>query len=355
MATSYIDSSSDGEFNNENAEDLSYGNLTSLPEFLLERARDIRALRLNQNEINILPRTIKHFSSLITLDLSNNNLSYLSDEIVQLRHLRTFIAKNNHIKSVTIPKDFGRMSSLEVLNLSGNEIKEFPLQITELFRLRDLHLGGNSIMDVPNSIKNLSRLEVLYLGGNRLTDIPAEVGDLCSLTSLTLCDNQLQSLPPTFINLRRLQSLSLHSNNLSTLPQEIVSLNLVELSLRNNPLVVKFVQDMVDSPPSLLELSGRVVKIEKLQYKEGDLPQDLINYLQSARRCVNPKCKGVYFSSCVEHVKFVDFCGKYRLPLLQYLCSPMCCDGPAMYPNNSESDTDDEDTARARLRRVLLG
>lgn len=354
MASVYLDSSSDGE-NNENTEDLSYGNLTSLPEFLFERAREIRALRLNQNEINILPRTIKLFSSLITLDLSNNNLSYLSDEIVQLRHLRTFIAKNNHIKSVTIPKDFGRMTSLEVLNLSGNEIKVFPQQITELFRLRYLYLGGNSIVEVPNRIKNLKRLEVLYLGGNCLTDIPAEVGDLCSLTSLTLCDNQLQSLPPTLINLRHLQSLSLHSNNLSTLPQEIVSLNLVELSLRNNPLVVKFVQDMVDTPPTLLELSARIVKIEKVQYREGDLPLDLMNYLQSACRCVNPKCKGVYFSSRVEHVKFVDFCGKYRLPLLQYLCSPKCCDSPVMYPNTSESDTEDEDAARARLRRVLLG
>ena len=33
---------------------------------------------------------------------------------------------------------------------------------------------------------------------------------------------------------------------------------------------------------------------------------------------------GVYFTSCVETVKFVDFCGKYRVPLLQYLCSPRC-------------------------------
>lgn len=33
---------------------------------------------------------------------------------------------------------------------------------------------------------------------------------------------------------------------------------------------------------------------------------------------------GVYFSSRVETVKFVDFCGKYRVPLLQYLCSPHC-------------------------------
>jgi hypothetical protein len=43
--------------------------------------------------------------------------------------------------------------------------------------------------------------------------------------------------------------------------------------------------------------------------------------LRSAEHCVNPKCCGVYFESRVEHVKFVDFCGKYRIPLMQYLCS----------------------------------
>ena len=94
------------------------------------------------------------------------------------------------------------------------------------------------------------------------------------------------------INLHGLKSLSLHNNKLSTLPSEIVTLNLVELSLRNNPLVVKFVQDMTYEPPSLLELSGRTIKIEKVKYNKADLPKNLLQYLDSCQSCVNPKCKG---------------------------------------------------------------
>ena len=66
----------------------------------------------------------------------------------------------------------------------------------------------------------------------------------------------------------------------------------VENGRRNNPLVVKFVQDMTYEPPSLLELSGRTIKIEKVKYNKADLPKNLLQYLDSCQRCVNPKCKG---------------------------------------------------------------
>jgi hypothetical protein len=136
-------------------------------------------------------------------------------------------------------------------------------------------------------------LEVLYLGGNSLQEVPAELGTLHRMTSLVLCDNQLHSLPPTFSHLRKLRSLSLHNNRLSTLPQEIVALNLKELSLRNNPLVNRFVQDLSFDPPSLMELAGRVIKIDRVKYSTADLPVHLVKYLSSAERCVNPKCKGI--------------------------------------------------------------
>ena len=106
----------------------------------------------------------------------------------------------------------------------------------------DLDVVNNDTGDL------LCRLEVLYLGGNQLTEIPAEVGHLHSLVGLNLSGNRLQSLPPTLPSLRRLQSLNLHNNCLQTLPLEIVALNLVELSLRKNPLINRFVQ--VTNPAS---------------------------------------------------------------------------------------------------------
>jgi len=163
MATYYTDSSSDCELNNENSEDLSYGDLTVFPEFLLSRVRDLRVLHLHHNEITSIPRIIGKFSHLITLDISNNSLSYISTEFIHLKQLRTLISNNNRLKCDTLPKDFGRMQSLEVLQLSGNEFTSVPQQFTELTFLRELHLGGNQISSMPNGIKHLQRYCCLYI------------------------------------------------------------------------------------------------------------------------------------------------------------------------------------------------
>ncbi|CAH1798045.1 unnamed protein product [Owenia fusiformis] len=340
-----------------NSQDLSYSELDSFPEFLLEgdQAHQLQSLQLDHNQITVLPRVISAFANLITLDVSNNGMTYLSPELVRLQHLRTFIGKNNYFENESIPKDFGLLRSLEVVNISGNQVTEFPMQFTELHHLKCLYLGSNNIRHVPNEIRNLIRLEILYMGGNKIKEIPAGIGNLVNLQSLVLCDNRLHTIPPSLGQLTNLKSLSLHHNDISLLPLEIVKLDLIELSLRNNPLVNKFIKDLVFQPPSLLELAGRSVKLNKVPYSQEDLPPTLLEYLDMAKSCINPKCKGVYFTSKVEHVKFVDFCGKFRIPLLQYLCSPSCSTSSPHVYWSSESDTEDESVPVNRMKKVLLG
>ena len=95
-------------------------------------------------------------------------------------------------------------------------------------------------------------------------------------------------------NLKSLHSLHLHNNSISTLPQQLIALDIYELSLRDNPLVTRFVEELTYEPPSLLELAGRSVKVKNVPYGPEDLPYVLIQYLESAKSCVNPKCKGIY-------------------------------------------------------------
>lgn len=320
--------------------------------------RDVHYMYVQHNRLDFIPENISKFRNLRHVDLSNNFLTEINEAVFELKMLSILVARNNFLGDFSLPKKLGSLQNLEELNLSGNIFNTIPPEIIDIKSLKSLYMGGNHLEDLPRDIWKLERLEILYLGGNNLKDIPAEMGRLHYLKSLVLCENQLQSLPSTISCLRRLRSLSLHKNQLTTLPPEIVTLKgLVELSLRDNPLVVRFVQDMTYDPPSLQELAARSIKLFKVPYKDRDLPHNLIYYLNCACRCVNPKCKGVYFDVRVEHIKFVDFCGKYRIPLLQYLCSPRCSSVPDSATSQSESTSsdDDNDVPESRLRRVLLG
>ncbi|XP_054167621.1 leucine-rich repeat-containing protein 58-like [Oppia nitens] len=334
----------------------------------------LSTVNMSGNRLMEIPYQLSMFTNLQMLDLSHNQLAVLCDSICQLNQLRTLICANNQLDDNSLPKDFGQTfgQTLRVLSLGGNLFKTIPPQILELRALKSLYLGSNAIETVPRDICRLDSLRLLYLGGNRLEELPEEVGRLQHLESLSLCENRLKSLPSTIAQLKSLRSLALHRNQLTTLPPDIVKLRyLMELSLRNNPLVMRFIRDMMFEVPSLMELSGRAIKLNKLNYNLDELPNCLVSYLSSAHRCVNPKCKGVYFDSRVEHIKFVDFCGSYRVPLLQYLCSPQCSSIHQSSPlmnrlySSDENNSDEESVANNpaademitefRLKRVLLG
>lgn len=347
----------EGAHGGENVLDLSRLNLNSLSFDNLsdKRKKDTKQLHLCYNRLTVLSESISLFENLEFLDISCNRVAFISDDITRLTKLRTLIAKNNRLDEFSLPKEFGSLP-LEVLNFSGNRFEEMPTQFLQLQRLQSLSLGGNRLKTIPAEIENLASLELLYLGGNLISSIPVELANLPYLSYLVLCDNRIQSVPPQLNRLHSLRSLSLHNNLLTYLPREILSLvQLQELSLRGNPLVVRFVKDMTYDPPSLLELAGRTIKSRNLNYSLQELPSNLVTYLDLASKCPNPKCAGVYFDSCVRHIKFVDFCGKYRLPLMHYLCSPECT-SPCSSNPQSDADSEDEHSVPAdRLQRVLLG
>ncbi|XP_015187742.1 PREDICTED: leucine-rich repeat-containing protein 58 isoform X2 [Polistes dominula] len=345
----YTSDSSDSD-GNARTLDLSYLMLDSdvLDEHfvMMKSPEHVDTILVHQNRINIVPPSIIRFTNLNTLDISNCGLNRIPDFLGDCP-LTCLIARNNNLSNDSLPKSFDTLPDLRELNLSGNRLREFPEQILDLHELKYLYLGGNHITEINKDIWKLQRLQVLSIGGNQLTEVPSTLGQLKSLQALVLCDNMIESLPSSIANLTNLKSLLLHKNRLKTLPTEIITLRcLTELSLRDNPLVVRFVSDMTHNPPSLLELAARVIKMNDMQYDEEHIPKILVEYLNSGHRCVNPKCKGVFFNNRVEHVKFVDFCGKYRLPLLQYLCSSNCIE-----PRNGEEEV----VCGAMIRKVLLG
>ncbi len=98
-----------------------------------------------------------------------------------------------------------------------------------------------------------------------ITDSCVKTGNFFALYqhALILCDNLLESLPECICCLRRLECLQLHSNHLTTIPYDLIHLeSLSELSLRDNPLVVRLATNVpghagfrvITSPPPSLRI-----------------------------------------------------------------------------------------------------
>ena len=363
----YVRSRSNSPNNEPFRLDLSYRDLENCESSLLlsieaEDAEKIFDLYLNNNLLKELPPVISFFQCVETLDLSSNCLKSLSEDICKLLNLKNLIVKDNLLEDTSLPKDFVNLTKLEIVNFSGNLFTQFPFQLLDLRLAREIYLGNNKIHTLPRTYSELQRLEILYLGGNQIKIIPEEMSQLKSLTSLNLSANQISHLPSNMAKLKMIRNLALHGNNLTTLPVELLKLNLRELSLRNNPLVNRFAKEFTYNVPSLLELSGRVIRIKNIPFDNHQLPHDLVQYLNSAQCCLNPKCKGVYFTSKVEHIKFVDFCGKYRVPLLQYLCSSTCNEkishkklAPMNNLDSSSSSDSEEQIENRLLKKILIG
>ena len=246
----------------EGVYDLSYLELNdqSIDRELLNHKENshskIETLILSNNLLSDIPRSIRIYHNLETLDISSNQLKKFSfDFLNQMPNLRHFIAKDNTLTDSSLPKDFGDHNKLEVVNLSSNRFTQFPYQLLNIQSAREIYLGSNQIQVLPRNFEGLTHLEILYLGGNLISHLPSEISLAKNLTLLNLSDNNLTALPSSLCKLKKLRTLCLHGNNLTTLPVELVKLNLKELSLRNNPLVNRFVKVFIFRFKSRLSFS----------------------------------------------------------------------------------------------------
>lgn len=86
------------------------------------------------------------------------------------------------------------LTSLEVLNLSFNEIYEIPnFSLLKNVKLRELYLSGNNLSSLPaDDLEHLNEVRILHLNGNKLQTLPAELGRMQKLVNLDVGNNVLK-------------------------------------------------------------------------------------------------------------------------------------------------------------------
>jgi len=253
----------------------------------------------NNNLTGTLPAAIGNLTSLIFLDLSNNQLTAIPPEIGNLTSLTTLdLAVNDLTGSIppeignlvgltdlfldlneltgTIPPEFGNLINLGGIFINGNQLSgTIPPEIGNLTKATGMNLGNNQLSgEMPPELFNLTALTFVGLGANQFTgSIPPEIGNLTALTNLELRGNQLTgTIPPEIGNLTSLTALVLGSNQLTgEIPPEIGNLtDLIDLQIGNNLLSGSI-------PPqigNLIEL--RILSLD-LNRLAGAIPAELGN------------------------------------------------------------------------------
>ena len=157
------------------------------------------------------------------------------------------------------PEVFDLADTLEVLNLSGNQLSTLPHDLSRLHRLKVIFCSNNPFTHLPEVLGDCAALQVvgfkacriaevpgtalppllrwLILTDNAISQLPPEVGQRPALQKLMLAGNQLRDLPPGLADARKLELLRLSANQFAQLPTWLTELpRLSWLALAGNPL-----------------------------------------------------------------------------------------------------------------------
>lgn len=118
--------------------------------------------------------------------------------------------------------------TLEILNLTGNQLRELPADFGRLRRLRILFCSDNLFTELPTVLGQCPELSMIGFKANRIRRLPAAALPP-QLRWLILTDNELQALPPEIGGCGRLQKLMLAGNQLRELPVELARCQNLEL------------------------------------------------------------------------------------------------------------------------------
>ncbi|NRB40763.1 MAG: protein kinase [Pseudomonadales bacterium] len=169
----------------------------------------IKQLCLRENLSQFPEEIFELADSLEILDLSGNQLSSLPDDFHQLHKLRILFLSNNHFTCV--PEVLAKCPELEMIGFKSNQITTLPENALPL-QTRWLILTDNKIEKLPDSMGRLYRLQKLALAGNRLSEIPASMADCKSLELARLSANNLSAIPDAFLQLPKLAWLAIAGN-----------------------------------------------------------------------------------------------------------------------------------------------
>ncbi|KAL5707212.1 hypothetical protein ACHQM5_025289 [Ranunculus cassubicifolius] len=172
--------------------------------------------------------------------LMGNQIEWLHTLEVYCGDVSTLLFQANPISYIN-PSFFGKMHSLEFLDLSYTWIVELPSSVSELAQLRVLFLHYCSTLENIPSLEKLKKLQVLNLCGTSIAELPQGMERLDSLISLDLSETtKLDHIQVGVISsLSRLEELRMQGSALCNTDPSVVTNYLMEIrSLKHLAILI---------------------------------------------------------------------------------------------------------------------
>lgn len=157
-----------------------------------------RHVRLTNLGLTTFPHQLFDLAdTLEILDLSGNQLTALSDDFARLTQLRIVFASNNPFTE--LPSVLGQCPQLEMVGFKACQIAHVPAESLPP-QLRWLILTDNQITTLPDSLGQRPRLQKLMLSCNQLQRLP-DLSACNNLELLRIASNQFTEIPATLLQL----------------------------------------------------------------------------------------------------------------------------------------------------------
>ncbi|XP_053322188.1 PH domain leucine-rich repeat-containing protein phosphatase 1 [Spea bombifrons] len=203
-----------------------------------------------------------------SVDLSCCNLEHLPESLFYSQDLTHLNLKQNALRLCLAPTaegtldDLQRFTKLKSLNLSNNNLGEFPLAVCSIPTLTELNLSCNALQAIPPGVGDMNNLQTFLLDGNYLQVLPAELANMQQLSYLGLSFNEFTEVPEVLENMVAIDRLCMSGNVLEVLQLQVLRRmpQIKHVDLRLNAIK----KLLVDEPDFLLHITQLDLRDNKM-------------------------------------------------------------------------------------------
>lgn len=218
------------------------------------------------------------------LDLSGNQLSQLPADFARLHRLKIFFCSDNVF--TVFPEVLAQCPLLEMVGFKSNKIETIA-ETALPAQLRWLILTNNQLKVLPETIGNCHRLQKCMLAGNRLKTLPDSLAQCHNLGLLRISANELEVLPEWLFTMPRLSWLAFAGNPCCIKPQlaeqpAFISWSQLEVTHQLGEGASGFVSTGRWKAPDVTPVKEVAVKVFKGEVTSDGLPGEEMNACMAA-------------------------------------------------------------------------